>query len=183
MIVFAPQHSASGTRAPGHGIDSDGFHRRKINHDAVVAYGATGDVVAAAPNRDRQGAGLRELHGGNDVGNAGSGDDGERTLVDHTVPDLARLVVCFAAAQANPAADIGLQCFEVGFQVLDINSRSHRAKAYYGISIRRKPPLIPVTRVRSISVLIHVKRSFRTHYERSSVAHSRPTVGDAHAVV
>ena len=56
-------------------------------------------------------------------------------MANGPVPDLARLVVSFAAEQVNPAAEVGFQFF----QITGINGRSHGRKAYYGISMGSKP--------------------------------------------
>ncbi len=129
MIVFAPQNSAFGARAPGDRIDTDGFHRRKVDHEAVVAHGAARHVMAATPNRDRQASRLREFHRGLDVGYAGDSDDGGRPLIHHAVPDLACLIVSFTAAHVNAAAEGALQIFPH----IDCGALSHGVPIYHGI--------------------------------------------------
>ena len=74
-------------------IDPDAAHEREVDHDAVVADCRPGDVVPAAAHRQGQVVLPGEVHGGDDIGRAGTHDDDERSLVDHSVPDAPRLVV------------------------------------------------------------------------------------------
>ena len=56
-------------------IDADAAHPREVDHHAVVADCRAGDVVPAAAHRQGQVVLPREVHGGDDVGHAGTHDD------------------------------------------------------------------------------------------------------------
>jgi len=88
-------------------VDEHAVHRREVDHESAVADGAARDVVAAAPNRERQSGLPREVHGGDDVGRTGTARDDRRISVDHSVPELSRLVVPCVARQHELAAHVG----------------------------------------------------------------------------
>src|SRR5207302_11393889 len=89
------------------GIDPDTFHRRQIDHQAALAYGIAGDVVAAALDRHQYAVGAGEAHRRHDVGDPGTAGDQRRTPVDHAVPDYARRVVARVAVAQQWTAQIG----------------------------------------------------------------------------
>lgn len=111
MIVLAPQHPALGTGTTRARVDPNRFHRREVDHQAVVAYGGPCHIVTAAPDCDRQAVCLGKPNRGLDVGNARDFDDGERTFVDHCIPDLARLIVSLTTAHQDLAAEGTSQLF------------------------------------------------------------------------
>ena len=91
------------------GIHPDASHQREVDDDAVVAHTGARDVVAAAAHRHRQLVLAHEVHRGDDVGDAGTHDDEQRTLVDHPVPDPAGVVVLGVTARDDPSAQAGLE--------------------------------------------------------------------------
>ena len=58
----------------------------KVDDDTAVAHAATGDVVAATPNRQRQPTVPRERHRNRDVVARFRSHDHGRVAVDHSFP-------------------------------------------------------------------------------------------------
>jgi hypothetical protein len=73
--------------------------------EPAVADGVAGDVVAAALDREQEMVLGGEADGLGDVGGRGTADDGTGPLVDHRVPDGARVVVAGIAGQQHVPVD------------------------------------------------------------------------------
>ena len=50
-VELAPGDAALGARRPPRRVDAHALHRRQVDHQAAVADGVAGDVVAAAADR------------------------------------------------------------------------------------------------------------------------------------
>src|SRR6185369_10389265 len=59
----------------GDRIDSDPFHRRKVNHHSMITDAESSAVVAPAANGDRQALLAREIYCRPHVGHIGAADD------------------------------------------------------------------------------------------------------------
>ena len=90
MIDVAGGASRADPYCPFLRVDSDPFHRREVDYQAVVDTAETRDVVAAAANGDRQLALPAKIHGGDHVTDVGASRNEQRLLVDHGVVQLAR---------------------------------------------------------------------------------------------
>ncbi|MNU57058.1 hypothetical protein D3C71_461680 [compost metagenome] len=77
----------------GLGIDPHRLHRRKIDHQSVIADGGAGDVVASAADGNQQIVLTPEIHGLAHVGRARATHDDGGTAVYHGVPDFSGIVV------------------------------------------------------------------------------------------
>ncbi len=93
VIEIGKRRAAFHARRPVGRIDVDGIHRRQIDYEAIVAHRRARDVVSAAADRHLQVVLAGEVHGGDDVGDAGATHDQGRAPVDHGIPERARFVV------------------------------------------------------------------------------------------
>ena len=78
----------------------------EIDHDPVVADRVAGDIVAAAPNRDRVIVTAGKRQGVGDVAAASALRDQRGFAIDHGVPDRAGLVVAGAAREQHVTFDL-----------------------------------------------------------------------------
>ena len=92
-IQFTDRHPALGAHRAGSLIDPHRPHRRQVDHQSVIAYSDTGDVVATRSHRERQLTVARERHRSDDVRDTSAAGDQRRSLVDHPVPHRPRAVV------------------------------------------------------------------------------------------
>ena len=96
------------TRAHSHrlllGVNSHALHRRQIDDQAAFDAAETRTIVAAPPNRDRELVVAAEFDGRNNIGDVGASGDEQRSLVDHGVVELSRLLVFRMAAPDQSAA-------------------------------------------------------------------------------
>ena len=117
-LCFAVEVTQRGTRrdarAAVHRVNPDGSHRRQIDEQAAVAHGIAGDVVAAAPHRQRKIVFTREANRADDVGGTHTAHREGRPPVDHRVPDRACLVVSRLPGQDDLAAQIRPECIHDG---------------------------------------------------------------------
>jgi hypothetical protein len=77
----------------GRGIDTDGFHRGEIDHEASVADRVAREAVAPPAHGHLQPMVPSEGHGADDVGGPGTAGNQGWPSVKHPVPQLAALVV------------------------------------------------------------------------------------------
>ena len=109
MIDVAPERSATNQDRLLLRIDTDVPHRRQIDHQAVVADAKADGVVAAAANRHDQLLLAREVHCGLHVCDVGAFRDQPGPAIDHSVVDLACLVVLRIARRDELAAQRTLE--------------------------------------------------------------------------
>jgi len=93
VVDIAPQGTALDQGPALDGIDRDGAHRRKVDHDPVVAHRSPGHVVATASHGDLEVAVPGEPDGRGNIGGAAAPRDQTRSSIDRPVPDGARVVV------------------------------------------------------------------------------------------
>ena len=108
-VHVAEQAAGLGARHAPRRIDPDAAHQRHVEHQPAVADGQSGDVVAAALDRQRQAVLARGVDARDDVGDAETPDDQRRTPIDHRVPDRARLVELRLAGLQDRPPDLRLQ--------------------------------------------------------------------------
>jgi hypothetical protein len=130
VIEVAQGGAAAGTHHARVRIDPHRAHAGQIDHQAIVAQGIAGDVVAAAAHRQRQAVVAREGDRGQHVGGAAAAGDEGRTPLDHRVPEGARaLVVGIARLQQRPP-ECGLEVLDhVAFHVRHRGLRVHQTCA------------------------------------------------------
>src|SRR5262249_911690 len=93
VINVAPCGAAFGPHDAARSIDAHAAAQAHIDHQAAIAERVTGDVVTAAPDRQRQAVLAREVYAGNDVGIAAHPGKQRRPPRDHSVPDHTRFAV------------------------------------------------------------------------------------------
>src|SRR5262249_17306482 len=98
------------TRTVRRGINPDLAQAGEVDDDAAVTDGPSGDVVAAATDRQEQVVLPREIHRVDHVGDTGAADDQGRAPVDHGVVDLAGRVVAGVAGPDHRAAQPRCEC-------------------------------------------------------------------------
>ena len=91
------------------GIHDDALHRRQVDHEAVVAHGIAGDVVARAFDRDQQVVRGREANRLLHLRRRGAARDQARPAIDHRIPDGPRLVIAGRRRCQQAIAERGLQ--------------------------------------------------------------------------
>ena len=111
-IDVAPGRAALHPRATTFGVHPHAAHPGQVDHHAALPHGVTGDVVAAAADRDRQAVVAGERHGRHDIGLTARPDDHRRPPVDHRVPDRAGRVVPGIGRDQDIALDEGAQLSE-----------------------------------------------------------------------
>jgi hypothetical protein len=92
-IESSPRRPGFSTRRPLRGINSNAPHLRQVDYEATIAGRITRDIVTAATHRHQKIVRAREIHGVDDVGDPATANDQGRLLIDHSVPDLAGVVV------------------------------------------------------------------------------------------
>jgi hypothetical protein len=97
------------TSHPRGRIDLDALHRRKIDHQSVLAYRISCHTVRAAADREWKFVVASELNAGHDVVGAGTSRYQCRAPVDHRVEDLARRVVSVVAGTQQGPTQSGLE--------------------------------------------------------------------------
>ena len=85
-VDIAEETSGLRAREPRRRVDPHAAHQRHVEHQAVLAHGKTGDVVAAALDRERQPVLARRANAGDDVGDTKAANDDGGSPVDHRVP-------------------------------------------------------------------------------------------------
>jgi hypothetical protein len=109
VIVFAPQNAAARARSTLGWMNPKRLEARKVDDDAAVAHRASRYVVAAAPDGDRKPAFAREPDRRYHVRDSCRSNDRCRPAVDHSVPDLPRLIVAVSARKMNCAPNYASQ--------------------------------------------------------------------------
>ena len=108
-VDLPPGGAGLDTGGAGGGVDLHAAHRRQVDHQAVVADGAAGHLVAAAPDAEDRSVPAGDAHGLDDVGHVGAAGDHGRVAVDEPVPHPAGVVVPGMPAvddlAAQPARD------------------------------------------------------------------------------
>ena len=93
MIDVALRAAGLSPHGAGRGIDAHALEARQIDDETVVAAAETRSVVSAAADRDQEILSAAEVHRRNHVGHVRAARNEARTLVDHAVVKLARLVI------------------------------------------------------------------------------------------
>ena len=108
-VELAPRQA----RLRAHGarlrVDADPLQGREVDHQAAVAQGLPGDVVAAAPYRQLETLGEAEAERGLDVRDTRAARDRGGPLVDHRVVERARRVVVRIARGDHDSAQLRTQ--------------------------------------------------------------------------
>ena len=89
----------------GRRVNPNFFHGGEVNHQAAVAHGMTGDIVAAAANGYDELIFAGILHGAHHVGFGAAAHDDCGLAVNHAVPDRAGFVVCGIARQNDGSVE------------------------------------------------------------------------------
>ena len=121
MVEPPPGHAALRQRPAAPPVHPHRGHRGQVEHDTTVAGGEPGDTVCAAADRHRQPLAARELHPGDDVGDAGTAEDERRVAVDRVVPDPPGSVVAGVARGDHRSQQ---PCPEFGQRRLAQNARA-----------------------------------------------------------
>jgi len=85
-------------------VDPNGLHRREVDHQAAVAEGVAGNVVAPAAHRQKEVVLAREVDRGDDIANAETASDERRLLVNKPVPQRTGFPITFVGGLDQPAA-------------------------------------------------------------------------------
>ena len=92
-VELPPQDAAlSAHSAPAH-IHVNALHRRQIDHQALIDRGPPRDIVTPAAHRHLEAERAGQVHGIDNVGDAMTGRNRGRTLVDQAVVHPAAVVV------------------------------------------------------------------------------------------
>ena len=90
------------------------FHQGQIDHQPAVAHSASGNVVSAAPNREKKLMFACEINGRYHIRGAGAAHDQSRLTVNHRVPDGPSGVIFRVARQeyrpSHPRAELADSC-------------------------------------------------------------------------
>ena len=124
VVDISPQGTALDESRALDGIDRDGAHRRQVDHDAVVAHGGAGHVVAPASYGDLEVAVAGEADRCGHVGGAAAAGDQSRSSVDGAVPHGACAVVVMMLRGDHVAPEPGN---------LDRGSCCHRSSSVDGL--------------------------------------------------
>jgi hypothetical protein len=112
--VEVREYGAALDRRPtARGVHVGGLHPRQVHHQPVVAEGAARDVVPAAAHGEDQPVVAREAHRTDHVRRHSAAGDHGGALVDHRVPDPARLIVGAVARQDDLALESLLQLLDL----------------------------------------------------------------------
>src|SRR5579883_1993371 len=132
VIELGPGNAPLGTYGARSRINPDALHGRQVDHQAAVAHGAAGDVVAAATDGDRQLQGPREGNGLDHVSDPGAAGDEGRSLVDHAVPDLSRCIVALVSRAEECAAQGRSELLYRRLANADIHRDRHGRHSFLG---------------------------------------------------
>ena len=103
-IDIAEEAPGLRAREPRRRVDPHAAHQRHVEHQAVLAHGKPGDVVAAALDRERQPVLARRANAGDDVGGTEAANDDGGAPVDHRVPQRTRIVIAGISGAQNGTA-------------------------------------------------------------------------------
>ena len=105
LIDVGEPRAATHADEPRRRVDLDLVQPAQVEHDPVVDGPVAGDVVAAAPDRERQPGRAGKGDRRPDVARIGRLDDEPRPAVDHPVPDAPGVVVAVVVGGDDAAAD------------------------------------------------------------------------------
>jgi len=105
LVEIPDQHARVGARAPALGVHVPRAHRGQVQHQAALARGVPGDVVAASADGDLEPVLAGERDRRHHLGRARGPRDERGTAVDHRVPDGACLVVALVPGREHLSAD------------------------------------------------------------------------------
>jgi len=93
------------TRYAPNRVDFDAFHARYVDDDTTVAHRRARHIMSPCANRDEQVPGSGEIDRRYDVVGSGAINYHRRSLIDHSVPNPALLVVAWIVRNNQFAAD------------------------------------------------------------------------------
>jgi hypothetical protein len=96
---------------PFSGIHPDVLHVRKIDGQAIVAEGVTGDVVSGAANRNFELIPPRKRDGRWHIVSVRALHDYRGSAIDHGIPDLASFLVAGVIGNHDPPLDHAFKLF------------------------------------------------------------------------
>lgn len=92
-VEGSPSHSPLRTSCLAGCVDEYSAHQRQVDHESVVADGASGDIVPTAPDCNPELVLPRETDGVLDICCPHTSGDQRRPLVDRAVMNLSSFVV------------------------------------------------------------------------------------------
>src|SRR4029077_16003847 len=104
-VEFSPEDAALSARGTREGVHLNAFHRRQIDHEAIVNRRPAGYIVSAAAYRYREAELMGQQHGIDDIGGAATAGDDRRALVDQSVVPPADVVVLGVGRPQQPAGE------------------------------------------------------------------------------
>jgi hypothetical protein len=104
-IELAERDPRLGAGHAGLRIDRNALHRRQVDDNRVVRERVARHAVAAAADRDPEAVFAGEGDCRDDVRGRRAAHDHRRLLVDHPVPESARLLVAVVAARDDNAGE------------------------------------------------------------------------------
>ena len=78
-------------------IDPYTLHLGQVDHDAAIADGVAGHIMATSPHRHQQNVFPRKINARDNVGNTGAAGDQRRAPIYIGVPDLPLFIITFVA--------------------------------------------------------------------------------------
>ncbi len=107
MVHVAPEGAAANLHGFLFRVDANIIHRRKIDHQSVIAHSQPARVVSAAADGHQQLLLASEIHRRHDVGYVRAARNQSWAPVDHRVVYLASRVVTRIAWLNQPAVQAG----------------------------------------------------------------------------
>ena len=89
LVELAYGKAGSGAHRASLGVDLDALHGREVYDQTAVGAGRARDVVTAGAHGQEQVVLAGEVHGFDDVFDAGAANDEGGAFFDHAVPELA----------------------------------------------------------------------------------------------
>ena len=90
-------------------VHADISHAAKINRDAIVAQGISGNIMAGSADGQLQSVLMRERDRGRNVIGSGTPYKHSRALFNHGVPNPASLIIVAVTGQNHAALQFALQ--------------------------------------------------------------------------
>lgn len=113
MIHVAPGCAALDPGPARLRIDANRAHERQVDHQALVAHGVAGNVVAAAAHRHAHSVCACEADRGDDVRNAMASRDQAWPAIDHAIPDDAGRIIVAVVRLYQWASELRLEIADV----------------------------------------------------------------------
>src|SRR5436309_3344067 len=94
-------------------IHEDALHPGHVEGQSALRHSRTGDVMAAAFDGEEEAAASREVHTLDHVRCSGRADDECGLLIDHSIPQLSRVLVGRVSGPYQRAAEAASESFDV----------------------------------------------------------------------